>query len=252
MALITGAAGGIGLAVAENLLRHGAAVALIDASSDGLASAMQRLGAAGYHRTLAIAADVAQPGAIDDAVVRTESELGPLTMLACVAGVLSPSGILDTEDDQWQRHFDVNTTGVFRSIRAAGRAMTARRAGSIVVVTSNAAKVPRQNMAAYGASKAATSMLVRCAGLEFAGDGIRCNSVEPGSTDTAMQRDLWPDAAEGARMALDGDPLSYRVGIPLRRIASPSDVAHAVCFLLSDDARHITMQSLLVDGGATL
>ena len=251
-ALVTGAAGGIGLAVATRLLEQGIPVALVDRSADRLHASVQVLREGGHPQATAIIADVAEPGAVDDAVAQAESALGPLTMLACVAGVLEPAGIVDTDDEQWQRHFDVNTTGVFRSLRAAARVMAPRRSGSIVVVTSNAAKVPRVTMAAYAASKAATSMLVRCAGLELAADGIRCNSVEPGSTDTAMQRDLWPDPAEGARKAIEGDPRSYRVGIPLGRIADPRDIAQAVAFLLSDDARHITMQSLLVDGGATL
>jgi 2,3-dihydro-2,3-dihydroxybenzoate dehydrogenase len=251
VALVTGAAGGIGASVAARLARAGAAVALVDRDRDRVSCAVQHLAAAGATVT-AIAADVAEPGAMDDAVAAAEAQLGPLTMLACVAGVLEPSPLVALEDDQWQRHFDVNTTGVLRSLRAAARVMAPRGAGSIVVVTSNAARVPRQGLAAYAASKAATSMLVRVAGLELAADGIRCNTVEPGSTDTAMQRDLWPDAVEGARKALAGDPDSFRVGIPLGRIAHPDDVAAAVAFLLSDDARHITMQSLLVDGGATL
>jgi 2,3-dihydro-2,3-dihydroxybenzoate dehydrogenase len=107
-------------------------------------------------------------------------------------------------------------------------------------------------MLAYAASKAATSALARCAGLELAARGIRCNVVEPGSTDTAMQRDLWADPQVGRRTALKGDPSTYRVGIPLGRIADPDDVAEVVCFLLSDAARHVTLQQLYVDGGASL
>lgn len=81
---------------------------------------------------------------------------------------------------------------------------------------------------------------------------MRCNVVEPGSTDTPMQRDLWPDPAVGQRLAIAGDPASYRVGIPLGRIADPDDVAAVVTFLLSSDARHVTLQQIVVDGGASL
>lgn len=106
-------------------------------------------------------------------------------------------------------------------------------------------------MAAYAASKAATAMFVRCLGLELARSGVRCNLVSPGSTDTEMQRSLWRDDAAEQRV-VDGDPASYRVGIPLGRIADPEDIAEAVVFLAGDRARHITMQDLYVDGGATL
>jgi 2,3-dihydro-2,3-dihydroxybenzoate dehydrogenase len=123
-----------------------------------------------------------------------------------------------------------------------------RGAGAIITVSSNAGGVPRTNMAAYAASKAAATMFTRCLGLELARSGIRCNVVSPGSTGTAMQQVL--GAAPEAVIA--GDPGSYRVGIPLGRIADPADIADAVVFLASDQARHITMQDLYVDGGATL
>jgi 2,3-dihydro-2,3-dihydroxybenzoate dehydrogenase len=106
-------------------------------------------------------------------------------------------------------------------------------------------------MAAYAASKAATHQFTRCLGLELAAYGIRCNIVSPGSTDTPMQRQLWtsPDAVNSI---LHGSPADFRLGIPLQRIATPQDIATSVCFLASDEARHITLHDLRVDGGATL
>ena len=106
-------------------------------------------------------------------------------------------------------------------------------------------------MAAYAASKAASTMFTKCLGLELAQHNIRCNVVSPGSTDTAMQRALWADE-NGAQAVIAGSPETFRVGIPLRRIASPEDVAEAVSFLVSERARHITLHDLYVDGGATL
>lgn len=94
-------------------------------------------------------------------------------------------------------------------------------------------------------------MFTKCLGLELARSGVRCNIVAPGSTDTAMQRALWTDPGAEARV-IDGDPSTYRTGIPLGRIAEPADIADAVAFLASDRARHITLQELYVDGGATL
>jgi 2,3-dihydro-2,3-dihydroxybenzoate dehydrogenase len=129
--------------------------------------------------------------------------------------------------------------------------MQGRGAGSIVTVGSNAATVPRTQMAAYAASKAASHQFTRCLGLELAAHGIRCNIVAPGSTDTPMQRQLWTDA-QAAERIVRGSIESFRTGIPLGRIAAPADVAEAVLFLLSNAARHITLHTLCVDGGATL
>jgi len=180
-----------------------------------------------------------------------ERTAGPLAILVNVAGILRPAPVTELTDADWAATFAVNTTGVFHTARAAARRMSARGAGCIVTVGSNAAGVPRTGMAAYAASKAAATMFTKCLGLELARSGVRCNIVSPGSTDTAMQRQLWADE-DAPRRVIDGDPDTYRVGIPLGRIAAPADVAEAVAFLVSDRARHITLHDLYVDGGATL
>ncbi|MFE2913404.1 2,3-dihydro-2,3-dihydroxybenzoate dehydrogenase [Kitasatospora indigofera] len=236
VALVTGAARGIGAAVARMLAERGAEVIASDLDApDG-----------SVHRL-----DVTDGAAVEALVERIEREHGPIDVLVNVAGVLTAAPVLETTDENWARTFAVNTTGVFHTCRAVGRRMAGRGRGSIVTVGSNAAGVPRTNMAAYAASKAATTMFVRCLGLELARSGVRCNLVSPGSTDTGMQRALWTDDAAEQRV-IDGDPASYRVGIPLGRIAAPEDVAEAVAFLAGDRARHITMHDLYVDGGATL
>lgn len=249
-ALVTGAAQGIGEAVARRLAARGAAVAAVDANRERLGAVVADLQASG-HRAAAFAVDVADGKAVDGAVERIERELGPLEILVNVAGVLRVSAALSLSDDDWERTFAVNTRGVFNVSRAVARRMVPRRSGSIVTVGSNAARTPRMNMGAYAASKAAAAQWTKCLGLELAQHDIRCNVVSPGSTDTPMQRALWADD-RGAQAVIAGAPEAFRLGIPLRRIATTDDVASAVLFLLSDEARHITMHDLCVDGGATL
>lgn len=248
-ALVTGAARGIGAAVAEAFARSGARVALLDLDR-AVERRAEELAAAGAH-TCALVADVADPAAVEDAVVRAEERLGPVTALANVAGILRTGPIDGLDRADLMRSFAVNAVGVFNTGRAVGARMHRRGAGSIVTVASNAAATPRTGMAAYSASKAAAAALTRSLGLELA-PHVRCNTVCPGSTDTGMLRSLRDDPAAGLGSAVDGDPRRYRLGIPLRRVAEPEDVASAVLFLASPAARHITMQSLTVDGGATL
>ncbi|WP_437932191.1 2,3-dihydro-2,3-dihydroxybenzoate dehydrogenase [Sorangium sp. So ce291] len=250
VALVTGAAQGIGEAVARALAARGAAVAALDANGERLGAVVADLRASG-HRAAAFPVDVADAGAVDRAVDWMERELGPLELLVNVAGVLRVGPALSLSDEDWERTFAVNTTGVFNVSRAVARRMTARSSGAIVTVGSNAARTPRAHMAAYAASKAATTMFTKCLGLELAKHNIRCNVVSPGSTDTPMQRSLWADE-RGARAVIAGNPEAFKLGIPLNRIAATEDVAAAVLFLLSDQARHITMHDLCVDGGATL
>lgn len=202
-------------------------------------------------RVVPFVADVGDPRAVARVVADVERELGPIGIGVSVAGVLRPGSVGETSDEDWAATFAVNSTGVFTVLREISRRMQPRGSGALVTVGSNAAGVPRTGMAAYAASKASATMLTRCLGLELAGSGIRCNIVSPGSTDTDMQRLLWTDDSGEARV-IAGNPEQFRVGIPLGRIADPADIADAVLFLASDRARHITMQNLYVDGGATL
>jgi len=246
--LVTGVAQGIGSAVARSLVQAGAIVAGLDIQPDKLESLTQALGSrqfSGYR------IDVSNSQEVDSGIDRIEKNIGPIAGLVNVAGILKPNPVVSITDADWEQTFAVNAKGVFNLSRSVARVMIPRRNGAIVTVGSNAASVPRQNMAAYAASKAAATHFTRCLGLELASFGIRCNIISPGSTDTPMQHSLWTD--EAAREAiLMGSLSTFRTGIPLGRIASPEDVADGVLFLLSERARHITMHDLRVDGGATL
>lgn len=197
------------------------------------------------------ALDVTDAAAVDALVAWAEAEVGPIGFGINVAGVLQTGTVAETADAQWRRVFAVNADGVFHVSRALARVMSPRRKGAIVTVSSNAAGVPRHGMVAYAASKAASTMFTRCLGLELAPLGIRCNIVAPGSTLTPMQTGMWADE-QGAAQVIKGTPETFKAGIPLQKLARPDDIVHAVMFLLSDQAGHIAMSDLYVDGGATL
>lgn len=245
--LVTGAGGGIGRALVDLLVECGARVLATDHSP-----AMLEVHAAhDEQRVRRAVLDVRDSAAVDRLVAETEAGWGPIDLGVNVAGILSTTTVVDTEDAVWRNVFAVNTDGVFHVSRALARVMGPRRRGVIVTVSSNAAGVPRHAMAAYAASKAATTMFTRCLGLELAPLGIRCNIVAPGSTLTPMQTGMWADE-HGAARVIAGVPEQFKAGIPLQKLATPQDVAQSVVFLLSDQAGHITMADLYVDGGATL
>jgi 2,3-dihydro-2,3-dihydroxybenzoate dehydrogenase len=249
-ALVTGAAGGIGEAVAWALAGAGARVAAVDHNAETLQLVVKKLAQA-RHQVRGYPADVSVTSEVDAVVAAAERELGPIRYLVNAAGVLRAGAAVGLTDEEWDTTFAVNVTGVFHVSRAVARRMIPRGRGAIVTVASNAAGTPRWDMAAYAASKAAASSFTRCLGLELARHGIRCNVVSPGSTDTPMLTSLW-SGADAAAASIEGRPETFRLGIPLGRLARPADVADAVLFLLSDRASHITLHDLTVDGGAAL
>ncbi|GHE98092.1 2,3-dihydro-2,3-dihydroxybenzoate dehydrogenase [Streptomyces fumanus] len=250
VALVTGAAGGIGSAIARALAARGTVVAVVDRDAARLAALTDELAEDGL-KAAAFPADVSDADQVERAVDRIEVELGPVDLLVNAAGVLRPGSAVTMTDADWRAVFAVNLDGVFHCCRAVAARMKERGEGAIVTIASNAGRVPRLQMAAYGASKAAASSYTKSLGLELAQHGIRCNVVSPGSTDTPMLHALWSDPSD-RQLTIEGSSAAYKTGIPLRRIAEPADIADAVLFLASARARHITMQDLCVDGGAVL
>jgi 2,3-dihydro-2,3-dihydroxybenzoate dehydrogenase len=248
--LVTGAAQGIGEAVARCLAAQGASVAVFDSNHELAAAVADDIRGTGG-RAMAIGGDVRDAAGVERALEQIERQFGAIRILVNAAGVLATGPVATFSAADWETILAINTTAVFVVSRAVARLMIPRRTGAIVTIGSNAAHVVRLNMAAYAASKAAATAFTKCLGLELAAHGIRCNVVSPGSTDTPMQRSLWTNG-RGAREVIAGSLEAFRVGIPLGKIASPREIADAVLFLASDHASHITMQDLCVDGGATL
>ncbi|KAA8734714.1 2,3-dihydro-2,3-dihydroxybenzoate dehydrogenase [Acinetobacter qingfengensis] len=175
----------------------------------------------------------------------------PPDYFVSVAGILHLADHAQISIQDWQDTFAINTFAAFYFLKVLSSHFRQQQHGGIVFVSSNAARMPRVNMSAYGASKAALTSFARTVGLELAQYGVRVNIVSPGSTLTPMQYLLWTDENAEQR-TIQGDLKTYKTGIPLQKIAKPSEITDVILFLLSDQASHLTMQDIVVDGGATM
>lgn len=243
VAVVTGAAGGIGAAVAVGLARFGAAVACFDLAGADLDATRQQIessgGAAVVHEV-----DVTDGDAVQAAVEAVGRELGPVSAAVNAAGINFQQAAESMTTEQWRRLLDVNLTGVFHSCRAQGAAMLAHgQGGSIVNIGSISATIANRGLdqVHYNSAKAGVLQLTKSLALEWAEQGIRVNSVSPGYTATPMARDpaVWEHVKE------------YEADIPLKRMAEPSELVGPIVFLLSRAASYTTGIDLLVDGGAT-
>lgn len=247
VALITGAARGIGRAVAEVFVREGAAVMIADLpGSDGAATAAA-LRAAGAQAAF-VAADVTQDA--DDMVAATVTRFGRLDILVNNAGVFYPADALTTPFDIWQKAFDVIFYGALHCSRAAGQVMVAQgHGGRIVNVSSVNAFLGAAQSSHYNTAKGAVDQLTRCLAVEWAAHGILVNGVAPGFVETAMA------VVDGVNEHATPDFQEFYVQrrrIPLARPAQPEEIAEAVCFLASNRCTYITGHTLVVDGGLSV
>lgn len=254
-AFITGAAGGIGLATVRAFSRDGFAVTATDipASLDTVSQADKALPQCSWSSL-----DVTDSQAVAEAVTAA-FHAGASTFVS-VAGVLCAKRVDEADRSDLDRTFAVNVAGVFNVVSTVAHLVREHGAPSncsIVTVASNAANTPRFGVSLYAASKAAASMLTRSAGLELGELGVRCNVVNPGSTGTPMlthvfdaDRDELTDAERAS--LVEGNPQAYKMGIPLKRVGQPENVAEAVVWLASEGASQVTLTELAVDGGASL
>lgn len=251
VAFVTGAGGGIGAAVAVALGKARAHVIVTDRDETLARTTAKRIKEANG-RAHALGVDVSDQEAVERAMAQAEMDVGPIGMLVNVAGVFHSFAMVDTPTDEWELLWRVNTMGVVHCCQSAARRMVVRGGGRIVTVASQTASILRSGQAAYGASKAAAEYVTKCLGLELAPLGVRCNVVHPGVTETPLSRAIWENSPGAKERHIAGDLARYRVPIPLRKVAQPEDVAMAVMFFLSDQADHIALADLHVDGGATL
>lgn len=237
VALVTGAARGIGLAVARKFLEEGWRVALLDILDEALSDSIAALKQP--DATLALVADVSDPRAVQKAVAQAHRAFGRIDALVNNAGIAIFKPILDVTLEEWNRVLAVNLTGPFLMTQAVASLMRDQGGGSIVNITSISGLRGSTLRVAYGTSKAALAHLTRQQAAEFGEYKIRVNSVAPGPVDTAMAK-----AVHTKEIRAD-----YHDHIPLNRYGLEAELAEAVCFLCSDKASYITGHELAVDGG---
>ncbi|MDC0403552.1 SDR family oxidoreductase [Porticoccaceae bacterium] len=257
VALVTGAASGIGLACAQALHSAGASVLLTDIDGPAVERAAQTL-SAGAGKVLALPQDVADEANWPVVVGAAVTELGGLDVLVNNAGIYIGGALLSNSREQLQRLNAVNIESVFMGMRAAAEVMqpggSSGRGGSIINLSSVAGLIGLPGHSAYGSTKGAVRLYSKHAAVEFArfGYGIRVNSVHPGVIETPMGEQVFDDLVE-VGMAADRDAAVAMLHqmIPQARIGSVTDIANMVLFLAADESSYITGQEFVVDGGAS-
>ncbi len=236
-ALVTGASGGIGGAIARALHRQGAQVALAGTRTAVLADLAAQLG----ERAHPLTADLADPEAADRLVRDAEAALGKIDILVNNAGITRDTLALRMKDEDWQAVLDLNLTAAFRLSRAALRGMVRRRHGRIICITSVVGITGNPGQANYAAAKAAMIGMAKSLAAEVATRGITVNCLAPGMIATAMTDKLTDDQ----RARILG-------AIPMARLGAPDDIAAAAIYLASAEAAYMTGQTLHVNGGMAM
>jgi len=244
VAVVTGAASGIGLAIGRRLAGDGHRVALLDldgAAADQAAGDVRADGGS----ALGCAADVSDRAAVDAALDTVRRELGPIAIVVTSAGLDEFTPFTEITSAAWERMLAVNLTGTFHCLQAAVPDMIAAGWGRIVTISSSSAQSGAPRMAHYVASKGGVIGLTKALAVELGSHGITVNTIPPGAIDTPMSRRAQstgslPDTEVIARM------------IPVRRMGTPEDIAAACAFLCSDDASYVTGQQINLNGGRYL
>ncbi|MFT7319354.1 SDR family NAD(P)-dependent oxidoreductase [Congregibacter sp.] len=241
VALVTGAASGMGAATAKELAARGAHVVVVDQNGELAAKLATEI-----NGMSAVVGDVSDASFCQGAVASAVARHGRLDILVNCAGIIVRADASDTSDDDWRRIIDVNVGGVFFMSRAAVAIMQIQKRGAIVNFGSIWGDVGAAGVVAYCASKGAVHQLTRAMALDHVGDGIRINAVAPGEVNTPMLafgRAAAPSAAELQKLADET--------IPMRRLADPIEIARVVAFLASDSASYMTGTIVTVDAGYT-
>lgn len=245
VAVITGAASGIGAATALLFAQQGARVALVDIDAVGLAQTRQAVAAAGAAARV-IQADVSQGRQAADGIASIMADWGRIDVVVTAAGTSTGGTVASTDEAAWDRVFAINVKGTYNWLHAALPHMVAQGSGSIVLIGSQLAVASGGNNAAYVASKGAIASLAKTMAVDHAPQGIRVNAVMPAVIDTPMSR-----RSIGRYADPDATRQRWMQRHPMNRFGTAQEVARAVMFLASDDASFTTGSLLFVDGGWT-
>jgi len=238
VALVTGAANGIGQAIVERFVAESVRVVAVDIDAHALHAATAAYG----DRVRAVTADISQRTQVAEAVRTAVAQFGRLDIVAANAGIADGEPFLEISETSWQRIIDVNITGTFHCVQEAARAMVQSGGGAIVCTSSTNAWYVEKNLAHYNTSKGGVHALVRSAALDLAEFGIRVNAIEPSMVKTRAA-------------FITADPVGgpeYLKRVPMGRFAEPAEIAAVVAWLASDQSSYITGQALTLDGGLTL
>ena len=248
VAIVTGAAQGIGRAIAEAFAREGTHVAVLDRDVGQGRATAAAIDAGAEARAVFVEADVSDAATVEAAVSEVAAELGPPTILVNNAAVFVLKG-MEATPEEWHRSFDVNVMGVAIVSRTVAPHMAAAGGGAIVNIGSVSSFVPQRGTLVYNAAKGAVVEMTRCMALDLADDGIRVNTVCPGT--------VWGPAVERMAASLGhtretvGDEPSFGREQILKRLPEPEEIAGGVLFLASDESSFVTGTSLMIDGGWT-
>jgi 3-oxoacyl-[acyl-carrier protein] reductase len=247
VAVITGAARGIGFGTATRFAEEGASVAIIDLDESAAAEAAGKLPLVDGAKAIGIGCDVSNAESVDAAIERTVSELGGIHILVNNAGVTRDNLLFKMTEEDWDLVMNVHLKGAFLMTKAAQKHFVAQKYGK-VVNTSSISALGNRGQANYSAAKMGLQGFTRTLGIELGPFGINVNAVAPGFIATEMTD------ATAARLKMDVDEFRRlnAEANPVKRVGEPADIAAAVCFLAADEASYITGQTLYVDGGVTL
>jgi 2-hydroxycyclohexanecarboxyl-CoA dehydrogenase len=246
LALVTGAGGGIGVAICERLAEEGCHVALFDRDSDALGAAAKRVEALGRCATSHVV-DITDYAAVGDAVRALATDHGGVDILVNNAGFDRFANFLDTTPEQWRSIVDVNLYGTLNMHHVVLPGMREQGWGRVVNIASDAGRVGSSMEAVYSACKGGIIAFTKSVARELARTGVRLNVVCPGPTDTPLLSQFLQGGEGGAKILQ-----ALERAVPMKRIGRPEDLPGIVAFLASDDAEYITGQVISVSGGLTM
>jgi 3-oxoacyl-[acyl-carrier protein] reductase len=247
VAIVTGAARGIGFATAQRFAEEGAKVAILDLDEGQAAEAATRLGSADQGGHLGVGCNVGDSASVEAAVTRVVEELGGLHILVNNAGVTRDNLLFKMSDDDWDTVMNVHLRGAFLMSRAAQKVFVPQKYGKIVNLSSVSA-LGNRGQANYAAAKMGIQGFTRTLGIELGPYGVNVNAIAPGFIAT----DMTDATAARVGMSVEDFRAAAADGNPVKRVGTPADIAAVAAFFCSDEASYVTGQVLYVDGGATL